>query len=171
MNVKEHLRVAVIGAGAMATRVHYPSLASFDDVTVAAACDLDQGRLGAVADQYGIQGRYTDYRRMVEEVAPDAVYAIGQPHQLYDAWLWCLQRGVNLYIEKPLGLSLHQAEILRYLAEQNGCITQVSFQRRTTPMVVQHPGELPAPHDAHGGAAAGGLPRARADRPRGLQVL
>jgi virulence factor len=137
MSAKEHVRVAVIGAGAMASRVHYPSLASFDDVTIAAACDLDQARLNAVADQYGIAGRYADYRRMVEEVAPDAVYAIGQPHQLYDAWTWCLQRGVNLYIEKPPGLSMHQAEILHYLAEQNGCITQVSFQRRSTPMVVR----------------------------------
>lgn len=137
MSTKQHVRVAVIGAGAMASRVHYPSLASFDDVTIAAACDLDEGRLTSVAEQYGIKGRYSDYRRMVEEVAPDAVYAIGQPHQLFDVWTWCLQRGVNLYIEKPLGLSLHQAQILAYLAEQNNCITQVSFQRRSTPLVTK----------------------------------
>ena len=132
----EKVRIAMIGAGDMANRVHYPSLASFDDVEMAAVCDLDADRLQTTADKYGIEKRYLDYRKMVEEVAPDGVYAIGPPHVMVDVWTWCLERGLNLYIEKPMGLTLHQAWALAYLAEKNGCITQVSFQRRTCPMVV-----------------------------------
>ena len=131
------VRVAMIGAGAMANNVHYPSLASFKDVHIAAICDLDPQRLETTADKYGVERRYDDYRRMVEEVAPDAVYAIGQPHLMYDVWTWCLQQGLNLCIEKPLGLSLHQARSLAHLAERHGCITQVSFQRRACPLVVK----------------------------------
>jgi len=130
------LRVAVVGAGRMANNVHYPSLASLPDVEVAAICDLDEGRLNSTADKYGVARRYVDYRRMVDEVAPDAIYVIGQPHIMYDVWTWCLTQGLNLYIEKPLGLSLHQAQALAHLAEEHDCITQVSFQRRSTPMVV-----------------------------------
>ena len=136
-NKPGRVRVAMIGAGSMANQVHYPSLASFDDVEIAAICDLDADRLHATADQYGVERRYTNYRTMVEEVAPDAVYAIGPPHTMYDVWVWCLQAGLNLYIEKPMGLTLHQAEMLAHLAALKGCITQVSFQRRTCPMVVQ----------------------------------
>jgi virulence factor len=77
---KQTVRVAMIGAGAMANTVHYPSLASFDDVEIAAICDLDPNRLTTTADKYGVRGRYTDYRRMVDEVGPDGVYVIGQPH-------------------------------------------------------------------------------------------
>src|ERR1043166_1447685 len=94
------LRVAVIGAGSMANQVHYPSLASFPDVQVAAACDLDAERLRATAERWSIPNTYADYRRMVKEQAPDAVYAIGQPNHLYDVWTWCLGQGLNLYIEK-----------------------------------------------------------------------
>ena len=130
------VRVAMIGAGRMANSVHYPSLASFADVEIAAICDIDAGRLQATADKYGVERRYLDYRRMVAEVAPDAVYVIGQPHIMFDIWTWCLGQGLNLYIEKPLGLSIHQARALAHLAEQHGCITQVSFQRRACPMVV-----------------------------------
>jgi len=119
----------------MANGVHYPSLASFPDVEIAALCDVDAGRLTATADKYGIDRRYANYRRMVEEVAPDAVYAIGPPDQFFDIWVWCLQQGLNLCIEKPMGITLHQAKILAHLAEKHGCITQVSFQRRTCPMV------------------------------------
>ncbi len=131
----EKVRVAMIGAGDMATSVHYPSLASFEDVEIAAICDLDANRLHTTAEKYRVERRYTDYRQMVEEVTPDAVYAIGQPHLMYDIWTWCLQQKLNLYIEKPMGLSLHQARALAFLAEEHGCITQVSFQRRTSPMV------------------------------------
>jgi len=133
----EKVRVAMIGAGAMASRVHYPSLASFDDVEIAAICDLNEQRLHTTADRYGVERRYTGYRQMVEEVAPDAVYAIGPPHIMIDIWTWCLQQGLNLCIEKPMGTTLHQARNLAHLAEQYGCTTQVSFQRRTCPMVVQ----------------------------------
>ena len=38
-------RIGMIGAGSMANRVHYPSLASFDDVEIAAICDIDAARL------------------------------------------------------------------------------------------------------------------------------
>ena len=131
------VRVAMIGAGSMANSVHYPALASFDDVEIAAICDLAPDRLEATADKYGVERRYTDYRRMIKEVAPDAVYAIGQPHLMYDIWTWCLEQGQNLYIEKPMGLTVHQARSLEYLASENNCITQVSFQRRACPMLVQ----------------------------------
>ena len=133
---RKKLRVAMIGAGGMANAVHYPSLASFKDVEIAAICDLDPERLNTTADRYGVEKRYTDYRKMVDDIAPDAVYAIGQPHLMYDVWTWCLGQGLNLYIEKPMGLTIHQARSLAHLADKHGCITQVSFQRRTCPMVV-----------------------------------
>jgi len=134
---RRKVRVAMVGAGSMANTVHYPSLASFDDVEIAAVCDLDAGRLNATADKYAIGKRYADYRRMIEEVAPDAAYVIGPPHLMYDIWVWCLEQGLNLYIEKPMGITLHQAQMLANLAEKKGCITQVSFQRRCCPLAVK----------------------------------
>lgn len=129
------LKVAIIGAGHMANMVHYPSLAAMDDVEIRGICDLNAENLNKTADQYGVKSRYQNYKQMIDAQEVDAVYAIGQPHLLYDVWKWCLEQGINLYIEKPLGLTMHQAHALAYLAEQNNCITQVSFQRRSSPMV------------------------------------
>ena len=134
---QEWVRVAMIGAGWWANNVHYPSLASLDDVDIVAICDRSAKRMNPTADEYGIEKRYTNYQQMIEETAPDAVYVIGPPHVMIDIWIWCLQQGLNLYIEKPMGLTIHQARALAYLAEENGCITQVSFQRRTCPMIVK----------------------------------
>lgn len=130
------IRVAMIGAGGMANSVHYPSLASFADVEIAAICDIDPQRLNATTERYNVAKRYSDYRKMVEAIAPDAVYAIGQPHIMFDIWSWCLRNGLNLYIEKPMGITIHQARALAHLAAEKRCITQVSFQRRSCPMVV-----------------------------------
>jgi virulence factor len=130
--MSEKVRVAVIGAGMMANMVHYPSLSSFEDVELAGICDLSTTALHNTADKYGIINRYTNYREMIEEVKPDAVYAIGPPHIMYDIWKWCLEQGQNLYVEKPLGVTLHQAQAMAYLADKNNCITQVSFQRRNS---------------------------------------
>lgn len=129
------VRIAMIGAGGVANAVHYPSLASFDDVAFAGICDLDSERLHTTADRYGIDRRYSDYRRMIEEVAPDGVYVIGPPHLMFDIWIWCLQQGLNLYIEKPMGLTWHQAQMLAELAERNTLITQVGHQRRSSPLL------------------------------------
>lgn len=49
---QDPVRVAMIGAGSMARRVHYPSLASFSDVEIAAICDLDPVKLAHAADVY-----------------------------------------------------------------------------------------------------------------------
>jgi virulence factor len=128
------IRVAMIGAGGMATHVHYPSLAALPGVEFAGICDLDAEKRQMIGDRYRIEQRFGDYRRMIEAVAPDAVYAIGPPHHMYDVWTWCLRQGLNLFVEKPLGLTLHQARALAYLAGEQRCITQVGFQRRSSPL-------------------------------------
>ena len=129
------VRVAMIGLGAMCQRVHLPSLAALEDTTIVGMCDLDADRLSTVADQYGVADRYSDYRAMIKEVSPDGVYAVGQPHLMYDVWVWCLENDVPLFIEKPLGLNWHQAQMLARLAADHGLTTQVGFQRRSSPLL------------------------------------
>jgi virulence factor len=137
-------RVAFIGAGYMANKVHYPALSSFDDVRIEAICDRNPDKLRDTVEKYDVKKVYGDYRKMIEEVAPEAVFAIGSPHTMYDVWMWCLQEGLNLFIEKPMGLTLHQARALAHVAEMNNCVTQVCFQRRASPMLGKLVGECRA---------------------------
>lgn len=134
---KGKIRLAMIGAGWIATKAHFPSLAAFDDVEFAGLCELNPEKLRETGDKYGIEKRYSDYRKMIEETAPDAVYAIGPPHHMYDVWRWCLEKGLDLFIEKPMALTIHQSECLAYLAEEHKCLTQVGFQRRISPLALK----------------------------------
>jgi predicted dehydrogenase len=129
------VRVAVIGAGQMANLVHYPSLSSLPGVDIVGICDLDAERLETTAERWGIAKRFTDWIAMLDECRPDAVYVIGPPEIMYGIWCACLGRGLDLFVEKPLGLTVHQARTLARLARENGCITQVGFQRRNSPLL------------------------------------
>lgn len=133
----DKVRIAMIGAGGMANAVHYPSLAEMDDVEFAGICDLDPERLAATADQYGIDARFSDYRKMIEQTAPDAVYAIMPPHHVFDVAAWCLQQKQNLFIEKPPAVNAFQTRSLAALAEQHGVKTMVAFNRRFIPLLVR----------------------------------
>ena len=139
----EKYRIAMIGAGGRATSVHYPSFHGLPDVEIAGICDIDPERLNKAADQYGVppERRYganvNSYRDMLNESRPDGVACIGQPHIMYDLWMWCLEHDFDLYIEKPMGLTLHQARSLNEMARRRNLVTTVSFQRRTTPLVMK----------------------------------
>ena len=97
---EKKFRVVVIGAGTRANLVIYPSLADLEDVEITAICDIDEKRLNETADRYHVEKRYgssvLDYQRMIEDVKPDAVFAIGQPHIFYDIWTWCLEHGCEM---------------------------------------------------------------------------
>jgi len=129
------VRVAVIGAGQMANLVHYPSLSALSDVEIVGICDLSEERRRVTGERWGVSALFDDWSEMVDQTHPDAVYVIGPPELMYGIWCDCLRRGLDLFVEKPLGLTLHQAGTLARLAEENGCITQVGFQRRSSPLL------------------------------------
>ncbi len=135
------VRVAMVGAGGRAMSVIYPSFHDHPDVEIVGVCEMDKERMDIALEKYGIPKQYGysfyHYQQMIDELKPDAVAIIGQPHIMYDLWTWTLEKGCHLLIEKPLGLNYHQAQMLTYVANKNNCITQVAFQRRYSPMVTQ----------------------------------
>jgi predicted dehydrogenase len=56
----DKVKVGLIGAGSMANTYHYPSLRSFEDVDMAAICDLVKDKAEATAAKFGIPRVYTD---------------------------------------------------------------------------------------------------------------
>jgi predicted dehydrogenase len=127
----------MIGAGGLANSMHYPSLAESDDVEIAAICDLDETRLKSTAEKYGVERTYKDYKKMVNEVDMDAVYIIMPPHHLFDLVIHCLSSKLNVFIEKPPGVTAEQTRNMALTAEKNDCLTMVGFNRRFIPLMVE----------------------------------
>ncbi len=137
MAKKEKIRLALIGAGNMANSVHYPSLAEFPDVEMAGICDLVEEKLKATAEKFHIERTFTDYKEMLDEIQPDSVYILVPPHHLFDLVIESLNRKLNVFIEKPPGITTEQTKNMARLAEKNHCLTMVGFQRRFSPVIVE----------------------------------
>jgi len=133
----EKVRVGMIGAGSLANSVHYPSLAEFDDVEIAAICDLDEARLKTTAEKYEVENTYSDYKKMVSEVELDAAYVIMPPHHLFDLVIHCLDNKLNVFTEKPPGVTAEQTRNMALTAQRNDCLSMVGFNRRFIPLMVE----------------------------------
>ncbi len=129
------IRIAFIGAGSRATSSHYPSLYDMEDVDIIAACDINQGRLDEACSAFKIKGRYNDYRKMLTQEKPDAVYAIMPPQNLYDISAEVIENGSHLFVEKPPAVTTEQTRQLHLLAQQHNVLTGVTFQRRFSPLI------------------------------------
>ena len=129
------VRVALVGAGGMANGMHYPSLAEMKDVKMAAICDKVPEKAGETAARFGIERQYADYRRMLDEVDPDAVYVLMPPHHVFDVAVEVMGRGHHLFIEKPPGLNAFQNRQMSVCAKRNGVLAMCGFQRRYVPLI------------------------------------
>lgn len=130
-------RIAMIGCGRFANKVHFPSLASFDDVEIAAACDLDESRLAETCDRYGIPARFADFRKMLDAISPDGVYVVMPETVRFPVVREALQRGHHVFMEKPPARTTEEIRSLAALAEAKGCITMVGTNRRFIPVLVE----------------------------------
>lgn len=116
----DKLRIGVIGAGFFACLAHLPRLRASGEVAVSAVCRRDRQALHQVADHFGVPGRFTDYRQMLDEAPLDAV-VVSSPHALHaEHTRAALTRGLHVLSDKPLAVEAREAEKLRALAASRG---------------------------------------------------
>ncbi|MCX6992247.1 MAG: Gfo/Idh/MocA family oxidoreductase [Kiritimatiellaeota bacterium] len=93
------MRTAFIGTGGIAS-VHLRYLKMRRDVRVAALCDMKREQ--AVKRQQEFGGEvFTDYRMMLDQVKPDAVWLCTPPIVRREPLLACADRGIPVFCEKP----------------------------------------------------------------------
>ena len=130
-------RVCMIGAGGMANHAHYPSITRVAQADVLAVAELDPKRGQETVEKWGIPKLYGDYKLMLEEQKPDAVYVIMPPQHMHDIVLHCLRAKTNVFIEKPPGLTAYQTSTFARVARENGVLGMVGFNRRYIPTITQ----------------------------------
>jgi virulence factor len=131
--MSRRVRVALVGAGSMASRYHHPSLASFEDVDLVGICDLVPAKAERTAERFGIERTFSALPEMLEATDPEVVYVLMPPQYLFEPATTVLRQGRHLFIEKPLALTTYQAHVLADLAAKHNALSMVGFQRRHTP--------------------------------------
>ena len=131
------LRVGVIGAGGIAEGIHMPALKHMENVELAAVCDCVREKAQKLAEKFEVPKWYENYRDMLEMEYLDAVYVLTQPDQLFRITIDCLRSGKHVFMEKPMGLTVFQAESIREEALNNHRSVYVGYNRRYIPVVTE----------------------------------
>lgn len=108
--MSEPVRVAVVGAGAIAQLTHLPVLARMRGVTLAALVDNDRAKARSLADRHGIQDVFTDIEDAIEDAEFDAA-VVATPNHLHEPHvLALLAAGKDVLCERPLALNARGVE-------------------------------------------------------------
>lgn len=122
------VKIGFIGCGGIA-RLHADILSKFEDVDFRAFSDIDKNKAEAFAARYG--GRaYGDYREMLEKEELDACFICIPPYAHVDQEILCAERGIHIFVEKPVALTLEKAVEILNTVRRAGVITQVGYVRR-----------------------------------------
>lgn len=128
----ERLRVAVAGVGSFAQRVLIPGLLECPEAEVVALYGPTAEKTQGIATQRGVPYAGSDYERMLDEVRPQAV-VVATPNDVhFPMALAALRRGMAVCCEKPLALTVAQAEELVSVARRAGVPTAINFTYRST---------------------------------------
>jgi len=131
------VRVAVIGAGARGSDL-IRALTTVDGVELAGVCDDYPPHLEQGAKYAGPKTKtFANYRRLLDELKPQAV-AIAVPlHAHYQIASDCLSAGCDVFLEKTMCYTIAEARQLAAQVAASQRVFQVGLQRRANPIYKQ----------------------------------
>ena len=122
------VKVGFIGTGGIAGS-HLKNLKTFEDVELVAMCDISEEKAKARADEFGGKP-FTDFKEMFDKVVMDALYICTPPFAHGEQERIACEKGIPMFIEKPIGVTLEQAITINEMVQRSGVITSVGYHWR-----------------------------------------
>jgi predicted dehydrogenase len=127
------IRYGIIGSGRMGNH-HAEQLKSIPDAEIVAVCDAHLPTAETLGKRVNATV-YSDYQEMLEKEQLDAVYLCTPVRGRLEQVKAITAKKVNLYIEKPLAVSIEEAEKICQLIEESRIICTIGFQWRSMDFV------------------------------------
>ena len=106
------INVGILGAGGIAALSHLPEIAAIDGMQVTHICGRTEGRLRLLCDRFDVPQFSTSWADLLADDDLDAVI-VALPHPLHaEAGLAVLQKGLHLFMQKPLCTTVEEANQL-----------------------------------------------------------
>jgi predicted dehydrogenase len=124
------LRLGYVGAGTLAQRVHLPNFSTLDGCRLVALAEVRPALGEAVRRRFGIERLYPDHAALAADPEVDAV-AVSAPFALQgEIARDCLAAGKHVFMEKPMAVSLAQADGILAAARAGGARLMVGYMKR-----------------------------------------
>jgi predicted dehydrogenase len=133
----KQITVGFIGVGNIA-QGHMDTLLGFDDVRILAVSDVDRAHRDAAAKHintgYGKNDckAYADFREMLARPDLDAIWVCTPDHWHALAAIEAMRHGKDVYVEKPLTLTIREGRELVNAARKYNRVAQTGTQQRSS---------------------------------------
>lgn len=128
------MKYALIGCGRIA--VNHIKAALNNELEVVAVCDIIPKKMEELLAKQDLESdnsilRYTDYKQMLEEHPEINLISIATESGIHaEIALYCIERKLNVIIEKPMAMSIGDADKIIEAAEKNHVKVSACHQNR-----------------------------------------
>jgi len=128
------MKVGIIGIGNIAQKAYLPIMAEMRDTVEWHLCSRNKETLEQVGKKYGFGQLYTDMDEWMDSGIEAAfVHVATAAHGKVIRSL--LERGISVYVDKPISDNLDEVKQLIELADSKGVLLTAGFNRRFAPMI------------------------------------
>lgn len=128
----KNMKYALIGCGRIAIN-HMKAVIS-NDLELVAACDLDTGKIDQLMKKVNYKKplkKYSDYRQLINENPDINLVAIATDSGVHaEIAFFSIKHGINIIVEKPMAMSMNDAEEIIKLSKDNNVKVCVCHQNR-----------------------------------------
>lgn len=127
------MKYALIGCGRIA--VNHMKAAINNSLEIVAVCDILLEKMDAILEKYDLNEKssikkYTDYKQMIQEEKPELVSIATESGIHAEIALYCIENNVNVIIEKPMAMSIEDADKIIALSEEKNVKVSACHQNR-----------------------------------------
>ena len=131
LGANDRLRMGYIGLGNRGDQVHDAFMEHGDNQTVA-VCDLRDDYMDfAIRKSRATPKKYKDYRKLLEDKDVDAVVVATPDHWHALMFVDACHAGKDVYVEKPLSLTVSEGRRMVQVADETKRVTQAGIHRRS----------------------------------------
>jgi len=140
------LKFALIGCGRISANHIKALLDNYKEAELIAVCDILPDKAESKADEYVLKGNkrnfsvkrpkiFTDYQKMLQEEDIDVCSICTESGYHAEIALNCLTQKKHILVEKPMAMSLQDANKMIASAEENKIKLSVCYQNRFNPTI------------------------------------
>lgn len=127
------MKYALIGCGRIAT--NHIKAALNNKLEIVAVCDLEESHILSLLSKHSLEHddsikHYTDYRLMLAETKPELVSIATESGSHAEIALACIDAGIHVIIEKPMAMSMADADEIIRRSDAKGVKVSACHQNR-----------------------------------------
>lgn len=130
----KHMSIGVLGCGYIAQKAYFPLLSSWPGLTVEMVISRTKKCWGEVRDRWPGLPLSTKLEDLIS-VGVDGAFILTPVASHFDLCVTLLENGIHVFVEKPPTLSSTETLTMARMAEEEGLVLMVGFNRRYAPLV------------------------------------